>query len=391
MKMSRAQVGVGTSGGQSGKRVVIKFGTNLVTLKSGGLDESTLSELVRQLACRRLAGDDVILVSSGAVGAGAGILEGTGRLSELGRRRNLRSRQAAAAIGQVELVAVYRRLFGQYGVDIAQALISRNDLNNRTGYLNVRNTLDRLLRWQVVPVVNENDVVGAEDLEGVLYGDNDRLSAMLANALDADLLVLLGETGGLYTADPELRSDATLIPMVEELTPEIVSYAGGPSDDRGSGGMRSKLEAAEVAMMSGIDMVIANGYESDILERIMSDEPIGTRFVSSDIPRTGRKRWLLTGSTEARGGIIVDAGAVSALARGVSLLPVGVTDVVGDFERGDIVSVNSPTGDKVAYGIVNYDACDVIAVAGLKSGQMRDILDHDYGTEIIHRDNLAMS
>ena len=391
MKASRAQVGVGTSGKQVSRRVVIKFGTNLVTLKSGGLDESTLSELVRQLAGRRLAGDDVILVSSGAVGAGAGVLEVMGRSRELGRRRNLRSRQAAAAIGQVELVALYRRLFGMFNIDVAQALISRHDLNNRTGYLNVRNTLDRLLRWQVVPIVNENDVVGAEDLEGVLYGDNDRLSAMLANALDADLLVLLGEAGGLYTADPELRADATLIPVVEELTPEIVSYAGGPRDDRGSGGMRSKLEAAEVAMMSGIDMVIANGYEPNVLERIMSEESIGTRFVSSDIPRTDRKRWLLTGSTEARGSIVVDAGAVSALERGFSLLPVGVTEAIGDFERGDIVSVNSPSGDKVAYGIVNYDACDVAAVAGLRSGQMGDILEHDYGTEIIHCDNLAMS
>ena len=390
MMDSRTQISVGDSENHIGKRVVIKLGTNLVTRKSGGLDESTLSDLVRQLAGLRHAGADVILVSSGAVGAGAGILERTGRSRVLAGRRSLRSRQAAAAMGQVELMDLYRRLFGEYGIDIAQALVSRNDLNSRFGYLNVRNTLERLLRWGVVPIVNENDVVGAKNLEGVLYGDNDRLSAMLANALDADLLVLLGETDGLYTADPTCEEDAELIPIVSKLTPQILSYARGPSDDRGSGGMRTKMEAAEVAMTSGIDMVIANGYEQNVLARIMSDEPIGTRFVPSEPPRTNLKRWLLTGSTEARGAIIVDAGAVTALERGVSLLPVGVTEVAGDFERGDIVSVNSPTGVKVAYGIVNYDARDVNAVLGLKSEKMIDVLENWYGQEVIHRNKLAL-
>ena len=387
---SRIPSDVDTSAKQIDRRVVVKFGTNLVTLKSGGLDVSRLSELVRQLADLRLAGNEVILVSSGAIGAGTGVLENTGRSHVLAGRRSLRSRQAAAAIGQVELMAVYRRIFGLLGIDIAQALISRNDLNNRTGYLNVRNTLERLLRWHIVPVVNENDVVGAKNLEGVLYGDNDRLSAMLANALDADLLVLLGETEGLFTADPAIDEDATLIEVVDALTPEILSYARGPSDDRGSGGMRSKVDAAEVAMTSGIDMVIASGCEPNVLERILSGEPIGTRFVSSDAPRTSLKRWLLTGSTESRGSIIVDAGAVTALDQGLSLLPVGITEVVGDFERGDIVSVNSPTGSKVAYGIVNYDASVVSEVLGLRSEKVREILDKEYGVQIIHRDKLAM-
>ena len=397
MNASNAQVGEGNSEARIDKRVVVKFGTNLVTLKSGGLDESRLSDLVRQLAALRLAGSEVILVSSGAIGAGMGVLENTGRSRVLAGRRSLRSRQAAAAIGQVELMSVYRRIFGLFGIDIAQALISRNDLNNRTGYLNVRNTLERLLRWQIVPVVNENDVVGAKNLEGVLYGDNDRLSAMLANALDADLLVLLGETEGLFTADPTSDVDATLIPIVDKLTPQIMSYAGGPSDDRGSGGMRSKMEAAEVAMTSGIDLVIASGYEANVLERILSDDPIGTRFVSSDAPRSSLKRWLVTRRTEARGTIIVDAGAVTALKRGVSLLPVGVTGVAGEFERGDIVSVDSPTGAKVAYGIVNYNASEVNAVVGLDSERMLDILQHerkdeekDRKVEIIHRDKLAL-
>ena len=333
-----------------------------------------------------------ILVSSGAVGAGAGILAKIGYEDAVKGRRDLRSRQAAAAVGQVELISVYQRLFRTHGIDIAQALISRNDLNNRIGYLNVRNTVERLLRWQLVPIINENDVVGAAELAGVVYGDNDRLSAMLANALDADLLILLGTTQGLYTANPDVRPEAELISTVVQITGEILAYAKGPRDDRGSGGMRSKLEAAEVAMASSIDMVIADGYIPDVIPRVISGEQIGTRFVASDAKRTGRKRWLLTGSAEAKGGIVVDAGAVTALrSYGVSLLPAGVTDVVGDFNRGDIVTIVSPTGEKVAYGVANYDAQDIHTVAGLRSDEMRELLDEYHGMEVIHRDNLVMS
>ena len=392
MMASRASQAHGTSSKPRPNRVVIKLGTNLVTLESGGLDESTLANLTRQAASLRHDGLELILVSSGAVGAGAGILARIGHADAVRGRRDLRSRQAAAAIGQVELITVYQRLFRTHGIDIAQALISRNDLNSRIGYLNVRNTLERLLRWHLVPIINENDVVGAVELAGVVYGDNDRLSAMLANALDADLLILLGTTQGLYTANPDVRPDAELLPRVEKITGEIMAYAKGPRDDRGSGGMRSKLEAAEVAIASGIDMVIADGYIRDVIPRIISGEQIGTRFVASDAKRTGRKRWLLTGSTEARGGVVVDAGAVTALkSYGVSLLPAGVTDVVGEFDRGDIVSVISPTGDKVAYGVANYNAQDIQTIAGLRSDEMRELLAQYHGSEVIHRDNLVMS
>lgn len=392
MMVSCASEVFGTSFKAEYKRIVLKLGTNLVTLESGGLDEATLSDLVRQVAELRRQGLDVVLVSSGAVGAGAGVLARIGHADAGRDRRDLLSRQAAAAIGQVELVSVYRRMFREHDIDIAQALIGRNDLNSRVGYLNVRNTLERLLRWRVVPVINENDVIGAEDLARVVYGDNDRLSAMLANALDADLLVLLGEARGLYTSDPAINPGARLIPEVEKLTVEVMAYAGGPRDDRGSGGMRSKLEAAEVAMASGVDMVIANGKQRDVLPRVLAGEQVGTRFVSSDAKRTGRKRWLLTGSTEARGGIVVDDGAVVALTHyGVSLLSAGVTGVVGEFDRGDIVSIISPAGTRVGYGVANYGAADVELVAGMRSNEMKDVLTSYNGSAVIHRDNLAMS
>ena len=392
MMASCASEVFGTSFKAEYKRIVLKLGTNLVTLESGGLDEVTLSDLVRQVAELRRQGLDVVLVSSGAVGAGAGVLARIGHADAGRDRRDLLSRQAAAAIGQVELVSVYRRMFRDHDIDVAQALIGRNDLNSRVGYLNVRNTLERLLRWGVVPVINENDVIGAEDLARVVYGDNDRLSAMLANALDADLLVLLGEARGLYTSDPAINPGARLIPEVEKLTVEVMAYAGGPRDDRGSGGMRSKLEAAEVAMASGVDMVIANGKQRDVLPRVLAGEQVGTRFVSSDAKRTGRKRWLLTGSTEARGGIVVDDGAVVALTHyGVSLLSAGVTGVVGEFDRGDIVSIISPAGTRVGYGVANYGAADVELVAGMRSNEMKDVLTSYNGSAVIHRDNLAMS
>ena len=307
------------------------------------------------------------------------------------RRRNVTARQAAAAIGQVDVIALYKNLFGALGIDVAQTLLSRSVLNQREGYLNVRGTMETLLEAGIVPIVNENDVVAVEEIVGVTYGDNDRLSAMLANVLDADLLVLLGEMDGLHTADPHNDPNAELIPDVYEITDEIRGFAGGPSDDRGSGGMRSKLEAAEVATRSGVDVVIANGHIERVVERVLDGEKIGTRFHSLVPPAESRKRWLLTGGTEAKGAVTIDDGAVRALTRqGNSLLPVGVTDVEGDFVRGDIISVRTLSGANVAWGISNYSASDTRLVMGKKSGMLSDILDSYFGREIVHRNNMVL-
>ena len=374
------------------KRAVFKLGTNIVTRDSGELDVETITDLVGQIAAAHRSGLEVVIASSGAVGAGMDTLiklspQSRARL----RRRNVTARQAAAAIGQVDVIALYKNLFGALGIDVAQTLLSRSVLNQREGYLNVRGTMETLLEAGIVPIVNENDVVAVEEIVGVTYGDNDRLSAMLANVLDADLLVLLGEMDGLHTADPHDDPNAELIPDVYEITDEIRGFAGGPSDDRGSGGMRSKLEAAEVATRSGVDVVIANGHIERVVERVLDGEKIGTRFHSLVPPAESRKRWLLTGGTEAKGAVTIDDGAVRALTRqGNSLLPVGVTDVEGDFVRGDIISVRTLSGANVAWGISNYSASDTRLVMGKKSGMLSDILDSYFGREIVHRNNMVL-
>ena len=374
------------------KRAVFKLGTNIVTRDSGELDVETITDLVGQIASAHMSGLDAIIVSSGAIGAGMDALvtrspEQRGRL----RRRNVTARQAAAAVGQVDVIALYKRLFGKHGIDIAQTLLSRSVLNQREGYLNVRGTMEFLLEARIIPIVNENDVVAVEEIVGVTYGDNDRLSAMLANALDADLLVLLGEMNGLHTADPHENPNAELIYDVYEISDEIRGFAGGPNDDRGSGGMRSKLEAAEVAIRSGIDMIIADGHVDGIVRRLLAGEKIGTRFHSLVPPSESRKRWLLTGGTEARGAVTIDDGAVMALTeKGVSLLPVGVTAVEGEFERGDIIGVKSLSGKDVAWGLSNYSASETRLVMGKRSGEMSDILDNYFGREIVHRNNMAV-
>ena len=374
------------------KRAVFKLGTNIVTRDSGELDVETITDLVGQIAVAHQSGLEAIIVSSGAVGAGMDTLvtrspKQRGRL----RRRNVTARQAAAAVGQVDVIALYKRLFAEHGIDIAQTLLSRSVLNQREGYLNVRGTMEMLLEARIIPIVNENDVVAVEEIVGVTYGDNDRLSAMLANGLDADLLVLLGEMNGLHTADPHQDPDAELIHDVYDISDEIRGFAGGPNDDRGSGGMRSKLEAAEVAVRSGIDMIIADGHVDGIVRRLLSGEKVGTRFHSLIPPAERRKRWLLTGGTEAKGAVTIDDGAVRALTeQGVSLLPVGVTAVQGEFERGDIIGVKSLSGKDVAWGLSNYSASATRLVMGKRSGEMPEILDNYFGREIVHRNNLAL-
>ena len=379
-------------GSSSIRRAVFKLGTNIVTRDSGVLDVETITDLVDQVATAHGAGLEVVIVSSGAVGAGMDTLinrspKGRGRL----RRRNVTARQAAAAIGQVDVIALYRSLFGVHGIEVAQTLLSRSVLNQREGYLNVRGTMELLLEAGIVPIVNENDVVAVEEIVGVTYGDNDRLSAMLANVLDADLLMLLGEMNGLHTGDPHHNPDAELISDVYEIDDDVRGFAGGPNDDRGSGGMRSKLDAAEVAMRSGIDMIIADGHVEGVVRRLLSGEKIGTRFHSLEPPAESRKRWLLTGGTEAKGAVTIDDGAVRALTEmGNSLLPVGVTDVEGEFERGDIIGVKSLSGKNVAWGLSNYSASETRLVMGKRSGELPDILDSYFGREIVHRNNMAL-
>ena len=391
---SQTKSSAATVNGQNGRanrRVVVKLGTNIITASGRGIDEPTLETLVAQIAAVQKSGTDVLIVTSGAVGAGRQVLPQTRDPKRL-EARTLSHRQALAALGQTQLMMTYERLFDNHGIQIAQALISRGDLTRRLGYLNVRNTLEALLEIGAVPIINENDVVAVEELEGVVYGDNDRLSAMVANAVDADLLILLGEIEGLFEEDPHLNPDAKIISEVADITPGIKRIARGPHDGRGSGGMASKLEAAELATSSGTPMVIASGRTPDVITRLCAGERIGTLFTAQISQVEARKRWIVTGITDNHGWVSVDDGAAEALRkRGVSLLPIGITAVSGEFERGDIIGVRDTNGTPVAWGISNYPSEDLQKIKGRKSGDVQDLLGHYYGMEVVHRNNMALA
>jgi glutamate 5-kinase len=372
------------------KRVVIKLGTNLLTGGSDALDLEVIGSIFKQVAAVKATGVEVLIVSSGAVAAGRGPLSRTPGRDRL-QEGTLAYRQALAALGQPQLMTTFERLFAESGVEIAQALISRGDLQSRARYLNVRNTLEALLSIGAVPILNENDVVAVEELAGEVYGDNDRLSAMVANAVDADLLILLGDMEGLYTTDPNIDSTAELISTVSDINEEVEKAARGPHDNRGSGGMASKLDAARLSMDSGIPMVIASGHVGGVVESICAGEKIGTRFEPAVSRRESRKRWILTGRSEHRGSVAVDAGAANALQnRGNSLLPVGIVAVAGPFERGDIIEVTESDGTTIGWGLTSYPSSEVELIKGRNSKELPGLLGHYYGAEVIHRNNMAL-
>ena len=332
-------------------------------------------------------GDEVILVSSGAVAAGR---------SEVDVPRSgidVPLKQVLASVGQGLLLHRYSRSFGSHGITVAQALLTRNDLEGRSGYLNVRNTLLKLLELRVLPIVNENDVVNIDQLSGRTFGDNDTLSALVANLIDADMLVILGELAGLYTSDPGDDPEAKLVARIERIDEATMAMGGGTQSSdgvrRGYGGMAAKLKAARLVTASGTSAVMASGLEKDVLVRLMSGEMIGTRFEATGSRLESRKRWMLSG-IGSRGEVMVDGGAAVAVTRGKrSLLPAGVTGVRGSFDRGDVVTVIDPAGTAVATGIANYDSRDVEQVRGIQSNRIGKVLGHEYGEEIIHRSNLV--
>ena len=365
-------------------RIVAKAGTSLLTSGTDRLNLEVMETLVRQIAQLHLRGVEVILVSSGAVAAGRHVL-GFPRDA-----KNVPLRQTLAAVGQSHLMHAYEQLFGQHDIPVAQALLSRRDLTDRLGYLNVRNTLLALLEHRVVPIINENDVVAVEELTGDVFGDNDNLSAMVANLVDADLLVMLGEIEGLFTADPNLDPNARLIPTVEQLTDDLEGVGGPSWGNRGQGGMATKLEAARLATASGVNVVIAGGMERDVLTRLAEGESIGTHFPSAGTKIESRKRWMLSGLS-TKGEILVDDGAAQAVClQSRSLLPAGVTEVRGSFKRGDIVSILSPREGQIACGISNYGSDELDVIKGHRSDRIADLLGHHYGDEVAHRNNMVV-
>ena len=365
------------------KRVVVKAGTAILTGGSDHLDSDAMSDLVRQVAGLHSDGGEVLLLTSGAMATGRHILG----LSQT--RRDIPFRQVLSAVGQSRLMQVYEEMFAPYGIHVAQALLTRSALSDRLGYLNVRNTLLALLDMRVVPIINETDVVAVEEI-GERFGDNDTLSALVANIVDADLLAILTDTEGLYTADPHIDPNATLIRRVDTIDESIEALAGKNHPDYSQGGMPTKLEAARLATASGIPTVVCSGRERDVVLRLARGEEIGTLFTPSASRMESRKRWMLSGLS-ARGAIRVDPGAVRALTeKNSSLLPAGVREVRGSFQRGDAVYIADADGQQVACGIAGYGSKDVLRIKGLHSDQVLDVLGYYYGAEVVHRNNLVL-
>ena len=365
-------------------RIVVKLGTNLLTGGSDRLHLETMASLVGQIARLHKEGLAVVVVTSGAIAAGRH------RLGIAREQKETTSRQVLAAVGQSRLMDAYDQLFGWHEITIAQTLLTRADLSDRLRYLNARNTLLALLELGVIPIVNENDVVAVDEIQETVFGDNDNLSAMVANLADADLLMLLTDTAGLYTADPHQNPKAKLIKRVDKIDASIEAIAGGSSSVRGTGGMATKVEAAKLATASGVAVVIANGREPNVIVRLAEGEAMGTYFKPVASKLEGRKRWLL--SQASRGELYVDAGAATALRKqNKSLLPAGVTKVSGEFERGDVVNIlDGKTGEKIACGISNYSSNDIAVIKGARSDKITELLGHEYGADVVHRDNLVV-
>lgn len=363
------------------KKIVIKVGTRLLTYKTGKLNLGIIEKLVRQMADLKNQGKDVILVSSGAVGAGIG------RLGLKRKPVSIQEKQAVAAVGQGQLIQIYEKLFSEYGHIVAQVLLTREDLDNRKRYINSRNTLLHLLKFGAIPIINENDTISTDEIE---FGDNDRLSALVATLIDADLLLILTDIDGLYTANPRHDPEASCIPFVEEITAEIKNFAGKTEEMLAKGGMITKIEAAEIVMASGIDMFIANGRQENIIKRILEGEITGTFFCSKQSHLRSRKRWIAF-AQKSKGAIYIDHGAELALkGEGKSLLPAGIIKFEGTFLRGEMVSVYNPRGEEIARGLVNYSAEELHRITGCKSDEIKNILGYTGHKEVIHRDNLVL-
>jgi glutamate 5-kinase len=326
----------------------------------------------------------MLIVSSGAIASGRHKL---GLTKKLG---GIPYKQVLASVGQSRLMSLYEELFSRHNITVAQALLTKADLSDRTGYLNARNTLLALLELRVICIVNENDVVAIDEIEGAKFGDNDNLSAMVANLVDADLLLILTDTVGLCTADPHCDPDACLIPEVERIDSRIERLAAGTSSRQGIGGMVTKVEAAKLATASGVTVVIADGREPDVILRLANGEAIGTRFCPITDQLESRKRWMVSYlSTNSR--LTVDSGAAGALKKHKgSLLASGIEGVDGKFQRGDVVTIYDHNGSIVGCGITNYSADDVRAIRGVHSKDIVNRLGYDYGAEVVHRNNLVV-
>lgn len=363
------------------KRLVVKVGSGLISAPGRGLLPDRIGALADELAALTKDGREVVVVSSGAIASGMA------RLGLTRRPRSIPEKQAAAAVGQSALMWHYEQAFARHGIRVAQVLVTQEDISARPRYLNARNTLQVLLRFRVVPVVNENDTVAVEEIK---VGDNDNLAALVAHLVDADLLVILTDVDGLYTGDPRVDPEARRLETVEAVTEEIERLVWDADGQVSVGGMSTKLEAARKATSSGIPMVIASGRVPGTLQRVLRGEPLGTYFVPRGDRLAGRKRWIAF-AVPPQGRLTVDAGARSALVeRGKSLLPSGVVEVEGEFHAGEVVSLSVAEGKEFARGLTNYDAAELRKIQGAKTKDLEGRLGYKSFDEVIHRDNLVL-
>ncbi len=364
------------------KTVVIKLGTTLLTKSTGELNFPYMEKLISVLSEFKKRNYHIILVSSGSIGAGIG------RLKMSRKPTAIPEKQATAAVGQGLLVQYYEKYFAQFNLTVAQILLTREDLTNRQRYNNACNTIHTLLKWDVIPIINENDTVSIEEIK---FGDNDHLSALVAGLVDADLLIILTDIDGLYDAHPSTNKDAKLIQRVEEITPEIKKCAGLTKSKVSTGGMMTKIQAAEIAINSGISMIIANGTDPHNLHRIFEGENIGTLFLPKSHSLRQRERWIAYGRIIG-GEITIDEGAQKAIiSEGKSLLSIGIKEVKGNFDRGDMVLITDSAGCEIARGLVNYSAKEIEKISQLPSSKISEVLGYEHHEEVVHRDNMVVS
>jgi glutamate 5-kinase len=363
------------------KRIIVKVGTSVLTSGTDKLDRSHMVELVRQSADLHRQGVDLIICSSGAIAAGRE------KLRYHGHESSISEKQMLAAVGQSSLIRAYESLFDLFDIPVGQVLLTRADIGHRLSFLNARDTLLTLLEHRIVPIVNENDAVATAEIR---VGDNDNLSALVGLVAEADLLLLLTDQQGLFTSDPAKNPEAELIPEVQAIDDTLKKLAGASTSGLGVGGMITKLEAADTARRAGADVIIASGHAPDVILRAARGEPVGTVFRARETPLEQRKKRILAGS-RPDGRIIVDEGAARALIKdGSSLLPAGISNITGAFDRGDPVAIADAGGNEIAIGISRYGSLEAHRIAGAHSDSIQDILGYTFGPVVVHRNDMIM-
>ena len=364
------------------KRIVVKVGTSTLANADGSLNEDKIKQIVANLS-ELNENAEVVFVTSGAVGAGMG------QMKLAHKPKSIVEKQALAAIGQVSLIHLYQILFWAHGKTIAQLLLTKDDFSDRRRYLNMRSVLRSLLAKKIIPVINENDPVVGEGIKGVKVGDNDTLSALVSGLIEADLLVILTDIDGLYDKNPSVFADAKFINLVENLDDSIRAAAGAEGSKFGTGGMRTKITAAEMATKNGTHLIIANGADPRNIVRAAQGYEVGTLFLAGKYRINSRKYWLAYSAAD-KGSVAIDAGAAKALKEGKSLLAVGIREVVGEFERGETLAIKDASGQALARGITNYSSAELALIKGRKSEEIEAVLGYKYEDEALHIDNIAL-